>query len=81
MTMATTIQVEEKIKHKLEEMKLHPRETYNKVIDRLIKSGVEEGELSPQTIRHIEQALEDVKSGRVFSTKEVRKRLRLDERR
>jgi len=73
--MVTTIQLEEKIRDRLESMKIHPRETYNKVIERLIKNSEEEEELSPQTIKNIEMALEDVKSGRVYSTKEVRKRL------
>jgi len=73
--MATTIQLDEEIKSKLEEMKIHPRETYNKVIERLIKSSEEEEELSPQTIKNIESALEDVKRGRVYSTKEVKKKL------
>lgn len=73
--MATTIQLEEKIKHKLEEMKIHPREPYSKVIERLIKSNMEEEELSPQTIKNIERALQDVKSGRVYTTKEVKRKL------
>jgi len=76
MTMATTIQLEEKVKNKLEEMKIQPRETYNKVIERLINICTEdEEELSPQAIKGIELALEDIKKGRVYSTKEVKKRL------
>ena len=74
--MVTTIQVEEKLKNKLEEMKIYPRETYNDLIKRLIAIG-KEGLLSKQTFRNIEHALEDVKKGRVYSTKEVRKRLGL----
>ncbi len=76
--MVTTIQIEERIKHKLEEMKVYPRETYNKVIERLIKVGVEETELSPQAIKNIELALEDIKKGRVYSTKEVKRRLKIN---
>ena len=73
--MVTTIQLEERIKNKLEEMKIHPRETYSKVIERLVNLSMEEEELSPQTIKNIEQALEDIKKGRVYSTKEVKKKL------
>jgi len=73
--MVTTIQLDEKIRNKLEEMKVHPRETYNRVIERLIKISMEEEELSPQTIKNIELALEDVKKGRVYSTEEVKKKL------
>ena len=75
MTMVTTIQLHEKIKHKLEGLKIHPRETYNEVIERLIRRGVEEEELSPQAMRNIEAALEDVKKGRLYSTNEVKKKL------
>jgi predicted transcriptional regulator len=74
--MVTTIQLEERIKNKLEAIKVHPRETYEEVIERLIRlSEEEEKGLSPQTIKNIEQALEDVKKGRVYSTKEVKKKL------
>lgn len=73
--MVTTIQLEEEVKSKLEEMKIDPRETYSKVIERLIKNEISEQELSPQTIKNIEEALDDVKKGRVYSTKEVKKRL------
>ena len=75
--MVTTIQLEERVKNKLEEMKLYPRETYSSIIERLIQLYAEEEELSPQTIKNIERALKDVKKGRVYSTKEVKKKLRI----
>lgn len=73
--MVTTIQLEERIKNRLEEMKMYQRETYGRVIERLIKISSEEEELNPQTIKNIEHALEDVKRGKVYSTKEVKKKL------
>lgn len=73
--MVTTIQLEERIKTKLDKMKLHPRETYNKVIERLLYDTAEE-ELSPQTIRGIESALNDIKNNRLYSTAEAKKRLK-----
>ncbi len=73
--MVTTIQLEEKTKERLERMKLFPRETYNEVIIRLVLTSREETELSEQTIKNIEKALEDVKKGRLYSTKEVKKEL------
>ena len=73
--MVTTIQVTEKTKNALERMKLFPRETYNEVIIRLVLTSQEETELGEQTIKNIEKALEDVKKGRLYSTKEVRKEL------
>jgi len=73
--MVTTIQLEERIKNKLEEIKMYPRETYSRIIERLIQLSSEEEELSTETIKNIEHALEDVKKGRVYSTKEVKKKL------
>ena len=75
MTMVTTIQLEEKVKEKLDEMKLHPRETYNKVIERLVEDNVIEDELSPETIKRIEKSLDDIKQGRTHSMDEVKKKL------
>jgi len=73
--MVTTIQVEEKTKEELERVKLFPRETYNEVIIRLVMTSQEETELSEETIKNIEKALEDVKKGRMYSTEKVRKEL------
>lgn len=43
--METTIQVKKKTKDKLEDLKIHPRESYNTVIERLIETGTNEDEL------------------------------------
>ncbi len=70
--MVTTIQLEERIKNKLNELKLHPHKPYNKVIERLIHNASED-ELSPQTIKEIESALKDIKNKKLYSTAEVKK--------
>ena len=75
--MVTTIQLDEKIKEKLDQMKVHPRETYGKVIERLVENEIEEEELSPQAIKDIEEALDDIKKGRVYSHEEVKRKLGL----
>lgn len=36
--MATTIQVEENVRNNLEKFKIHPRETFNEVIIRLVEN-------------------------------------------
>jgi predicted transcriptional regulator len=76
--MVTTIQVEEETKKMLEVLKLHPRESYNAVIKRLAESKVDEEPLSQETLKNIERALEDVKAGRVYSTREVKKKLGIE---
>ncbi len=75
MTMETTIQVKKKVKDLLEDLKIHPRESYNTVIERLIEIKTDEGSLSTETLKNIERALENIRQGKVFSTKQVKERL------
>ena len=70
--MVTTIQLDENIKHRLDLLKVHRRETYNELIERLIDNcslGVEDKEslietievlCDPQTMRNIAGALENI---------------------
>jgi len=58
-------------------MKLFPKETYEEVIQRLIEISKKEEGLSTETIQNIENALKDVKKGRIYSTEEVKKELDL----
>jgi len=76
--VGTTIQLDKKVRDRLRELKIHPKESYNKVVERLLALRTDEGELSEETIRDIEQSLEDVKAGRTMSMKEVKQRLKND---
>lgn len=72
--METTIRLNEKIKRKLDLMKIHPRESYNNVIARIIGNTKKIDEESlretidvlsdPETMRDIAEALEDYEKGR-----------------
>ncbi|MBM3903850.1 MAG: hypothetical protein FJ357_01715 [Thaumarchaeota archaeon] len=73
--MSTTIKIDEKTKTKLEHLKLHKRESYNDVIERLVTSQDEE--LDPQTIKNIRKSLDDIEKGRVYSLAKVAKELGL----
>lgn len=75
--MGTTIQLDEKVRDKLKELKLHPGESYSKVVERLISIKTDEGELSEETIRNIEHSLDDIKAGRTLSMKQVKQRLKI----
>jgi predicted transcriptional regulator len=75
--MGTTIQLDKKIRDRLKELKIHPRESYNKVVERLLALRTDEGELSEETIREIELGLEEVKAGRTLSMKEVKQKLKV----
>lgn len=76
--MGTTIQLDKKVRDKLKELKLHPNESYNKVVERLISIKTDEGELSEETIRDIEMSLEDIKVGRTLSMEQVKQRLKVE---
>jgi hypothetical protein len=75
--VATTIQVGKKTRDRLKELKIHPKESYDKVVERLLALRTDEGELSAETIRDIELSLEDIKSGRTLSMNEVKQRLKI----
>jgi len=73
--MSTTIKIDEKTKAKLEHLKLHKRESYNDVIERLVTS--QDDELDPQTIKNIRKSLDDIEKGKVYSLSQVAKELGL----
>lgn len=75
--MGTTIQLDNDTRDRLKELKIHPRESYNKVVERLLALSSDEGELSEETVRDIELGLEDIKAGRTLSMKEVKQRLKV----
>ncbi|RLE95659.1 MAG: hypothetical protein DRJ96_08160 [Thermoprotei archaeon] len=78
--MKTTIQVSREVKQLLDELKLHPREPYDSVIKRLIEARIDEEPLSEETLRRIEEALNDVKAGRLYTTEDVKRELEIEGR-
>ena len=76
--MVTSIQLENKTKARLDKMKVFPKESYNDVVTRLINVVEDdEGVLSEQTIKNIEEGLADIKAGRVYTSEQVKKKLGL----
>ncbi len=57
---ATTIQLSKEMKKTLEGMKLHPRETYEEVLERLLEDL---RELSDETKEEVERALQEIREG------------------
>ncbi len=76
--MPTTIQLSKQTKEKLEKIKIQASETYENVIMRLIKYSENDMILSEETIKNIEEALEDVKKGKLYSSDEVKKMLGIE---
>jgi predicted transcriptional regulator len=62
-------------KERLDSLKTHPRETYNDVVNRLIDCAEDPEPLSEDTLRAIEEGLDDVRRGRVAGRDEVMRRL------
>jgi len=57
----TTIQLSSRIKKVLENMKLHPRETYNEVLERILEDL---SELNEETKKEIEHAIKEIEAGK-----------------
>ena len=87
--MATTIQIDEKVKDKLDKLKVHYRESYNDLIIRIISSCssqnvnkeslVETIEIlsDPKTMRDIAKALEEYEAGKGIEFSKLKKELNL----
>jgi len=73
---SATVQLQHDVKKRLDEMKLHPRESYNAVIARLIDAAIDEEPLSEEEIRDIEISLEEIRRGEVYTLEEVKEELR-----
>lgn len=73
--MDTTIKVKDKTRTKLENLKLHSKETYNDVIERLMRT--KDDDLDLQTIKNLKKSLNDIEKGKIYSLKQVEKELGL----
>lgn len=73
MSGSTTIKVNSDLKDVLAGLRLNPRESYNDVISRLVDMACDNDELSDEAIKGIEEALEDIKAGRIHSEEAIMK--------
>jgi len=85
----TTIQLDNKLKEKLETLKIHNRETYNEVISRLLQNNSPqiasresliatiEVLSDPEEMREIAEGLRDIEAGRTISLEKLKKELKL----
>lgn len=71
----TTIQITRTLKKKLEELKVYPNETMDQIIERLTENKIDREPLSEEEIKGIEEGLADIKAGRVYTTKQLKKEL------
>jgi len=74
--MATTIQIQDSTKGKLDKLKEYARETYDELINDLITFKEEDSmELSAKTKAAIKHGREDIKKGRFYTTEQLIKEL------
>ena len=73
----TTIQIRKELKKKLEDLKVYPNETMDQLIERLADNKIDSEPLSDDEIKGIEEGLADIKAGRAYTTKQLKKKLGL----
>lgn len=73
----TTIQIDLKVRKKLDGLKVYSGEPLNSVIERLANMAFDEEPLSDKDIEDIKIALDEARKGNTYSTKELRKKIGL----
>jgi predicted transcriptional regulator len=90
--MVTTIQLDEKVKARLDKLKIHYRESYNELLIRLLdncsanvnnadrESLIETLEVlsDPEMMKGIAQGLKDFKEGKFKSFEQIKKEMKLN---
>ena len=71
----TTVQLRAETKKKLDDLKLHPRETYDELINRLADAAYDDESLSDKEIEAVRESEQDIKAGRVRSLRDIMKDL------
>ncbi|QYZ78109.1 hypothetical protein E2N92_01015 [Methanofollis formosanus] len=62
--MVTTIQLRPETKSRLDGIKIHPRETYDETLNRLLDMAYDPEPLSEDTLKKIEEGIADIRAGR-----------------
>jgi len=79
MAATTTICIDPNIKSKLDDLKSYKNESYNSVVERLIKMAYDEEPLTDEEIKGIEESLEDIKAGRVYNEDEAERMMGIED--
>ena len=72
---STTIRISHQTKELLDDLKLHPRESYEDVIGRLAAMAGDQEPLSDDEIEDMKASLDDIRAGRVKTLKTIRTEL------
>jgi BMFP domain-containing protein YqiC len=74
MGSTTTVQIPLTLKARLDAMKIHPRETYADVLERILEDL---DALGPATQRAVEKSRREFKAGKFKTLDEVKREMRL----
>jgi predicted CopG family antitoxin len=74
MQAASSIYIREDLKNQLNNLKRNPKESYNDVIERLVKLTVDDEPLSAEAIKGLEEGLNDIKKGNLISEEAIKKK-------
>jgi len=74
MSTTTTVQIDRQLKARLDRMKLHSRESYNDVLERLLEDLEE---ISPADLRRYDEISKQVKAGKYKTHEQVKKEMGL----
>lgn len=69
--MATTIQLQPETKARLDEVKVHPRETYDEALNRILDQAFDTEPIREETLIKIEEAVSDLRKGKFRPFEEV----------
>ena len=72
-----SICIDPRVKDTLTFLKRDSRESYSSVVDRLVNMAIDNETLSDETIRGIEESLEDIKHGRLHTEEDIMKEFNL----
>jgi len=77
--MSVTIEVSDSIYRELSSLRRHENESDEEIIQDLLSHAIDDEPLSEETLKAIEEGLEDIKAGRCIPMEEVMKELEINE--
>ena len=75
--MSSTMKVSQKIKGRLEKTRNYPREPLENVVKRLLEHYAWDITLTDQEVKDVQEGLDDIKNGRIYTTEQLNKELGL----
>jgi predicted transcriptional regulator len=68
---STSIRIQKETRDHLQQLKKHPRESFDEVISRLIEASVDDEPLGEETLATIEQSLKEYREGVYYTHEEI----------